>query len=531
MKKVVFSIILSSIGILILIHIAYDPPLPNLGELKLKQEYAIKPTPSVDHTLFEELQKDFNSPQEVTEACIECHNQRHKEVIASSHWNWERISYVEDRGIASMGKSNVLNNYCIGASSNEQSCAACHIGFGMTNDRFDFDNARNVDCMVCHDNSEEYHKGSSMAGYPDRSVNLARVAQSVGRPQRMNCGACHFYSGGGNNVKHGDLEEALLSTTREVDVHMAANGMNMTCVDCHSAENHNMKGKLYSVSSSDENRLTCDHCHTSTPHMDRNLDLHTARVACQTCHIPTYAKENPTKMEWRWSDAGRLVEGKPIHETDTSGVETYLSIKGSFRWEKDVAPEYYWFNGHATHYVLGDQVDSIPIQVNQLLGSADDNRSKIYPVKVHRGDQIYDPETNLLIQPKLWAAEEGDSAYWKDFDWKLAAEAGMKRVGLPYSGKHEFVNTEMYWPVNHMVAPKEDALSCEECHRRDDSRLAGLNDFYMPGRDSHAGLDFIGKLLIIAAMAGVILHGLGRIVAAIKNKEIESEEINTNYNQ
>ncbi|MFO8000196.1 MAG: tetrathionate reductase family octaheme c-type cytochrome, partial [Marinilabilia sp.] len=452
-----------------------------------------------------------------------------KEVIASSHWNWERISYVEDRGIASMGKSNVLNNYCIGASSNEQSCAACHIGFGMSNnERFDFENARNVDCMVCHDNSEEYTKGASMAGYPDRSVNLSKVAQSVGRPERINCGACHFYSGGGNNVKHGDLEEALLATTRDVDVHMAANGINMTCVDCHSAENHEMKGKLYSVSSSDENRLTCDECHTNTPHMDRNLDVHTGRVACQTCHIPEYAKVNPTKMEWRWSDAGRLEDGDPIHETDTAGVETYLSMKGSFRWEKNVEPEYYWFNGHATHYVLGDKVDSIPVQINNLLGSANDKNSKIYPVKVHRGDQIYDPETQLLIQPKLWAAEKGDSAYWKDFDWHLASEAGMKRVDLPYSGQHEFVDTEMYWPVNHMVSPTEEALSCEECHTREDSRLAGLDDFYMPGRDTHAGIDLMGRLLILAALTGVILHAIARIVASVRNKEIETEEINTN---
>ncbi|MGM0376995.1 MAG: tetrathionate reductase family octaheme c-type cytochrome [Bacteroidota bacterium] len=526
MKKIVFSVIGITTGLLILLNLISHPPLQNLSELKLKQEYAIKPEPSVDHSLFEELQNEFTSPQAVTEACIECHNQSHKEVIASSHWNWERISYVEGRGIASMGKSNVLNNYCIGASSNEQSCAACHIGFGMTDDRFDFDNARNVDCMVCHDNSDEYIKGASMAGYPDRSVSLSQVAQSVGRPERINCGACHFYSGGGNNVKHGDLEEALLATTRDVDVHMAANGMDMSCVDCHSAENHEMQGKLYSVSSSDQNRLTCDECHTNTPHFEETIDLHTGRVACQTCHIPTYAKVNPTKMEWRWSDAGRMEDGAPIQDTDTSGVETYLSTKGSFRWEKNVEPEYYWFNGHATHYVLGDKVDSIPVQINSLLGSAEDPASKIYPVKVHRGDQIYDPETNLLIQPKLWAEEEGDSAYWKDFDWHLAAEAGMKRVDLPYSGNHEFVDTEMYWPVNHMVAPKEDALSCEECHTRENSRLAGLDDFYMPGRDTHAGLDLIGRLLIIAALAGVILHGIGRIIAAIKNKEIETEEIN-----
>ncbi len=70
MKKIqFFSIILVSIGILALKHIAYDHPLPNLSELKLQQKYAIKSSASVDHKLFEELQKNFGSPQEVTEAC------------------------------------------------------------------------------------------------------------------------------------------------------------------------------------------------------------------------------------------------------------------------------------------------------------------------------------------------------------------------------------------------------------------------------------------------------------------------------
>lgn len=437
------------------------------------------------------------------------------EVMHSAHWNWERISYIEGRGLERVGKSNVINNYCIGASSNEQACAKCHIGFGMSG-RFDFRNQANVDCMVCHDRSEAYLKGSSMAGYPDRSVNLNRVAQSVGRPGNINCGSCHFYGGGGNNVKHGDLEEGLLQADRKVDVHMGLDGMKMSCVDCHAGEGHQMKGKLYSVSSNHDNRLDCSSCHTATPHLNTTLNVHTSRVACQTCHIPTYAKVNATKMEWRWSEAGRMKEGKPYHEVDAEGNETYMSIKGSFKWEKHVKPEYRWFNGHATHYVLGDTLREHPVQVNALLGSAADRDAKIIPVKIHRGNQIYDPVTRMLIQPKLWAAQKGDSAYWMDFDWHTASEAGMKAVGLPYSGKYDFVETEMYWPVNHMVAPKEDALQCVECHRRNNSRLAGLNDFYMPGRDTSTRIDWAGSLMLYGALLGVGLHAVARVIHAQK---------------
>lgn len=50
------------------------------------------------------------------------------------------------------------------------------------------------------------------------------------------------------------------------------------------------------------------------------------------------------------------------------------------------------------------------------------------------------------------------------FDWNTAAELGMKNIDLTYSGKQGFVETEMYWPINHMVVSGEDALSCTDCH-------------------------------------------------------------------
>ncbi len=517
------------VTVLVLIFIAHhlsEEETYNLKLEKLKQEYAIEEISSVDHSKYAILQQKFSSPQEVTEACISCHTERHKEVMNSSHWNWERVSYVEGRGIASIGKKNVLNNFCIGARSNEQACAKCHIGFGMTNDKFDFKNARNVDCMVCHDNSEEYMKGSALAGYPDRSVNLSKVAQSVGEPTKMNCGSCHFYSGGGNNVKHGDLEEALLACSRETDVHMAANGMNLSCVDCHTAENHQMLGKLYSVSSGNVNRATCVQCHTATPHFSKLLNTHYAKVSCQACHIPTYAKENATKMAWKWSEAGELKGGEPFVSKDSMGNIEYMSKKGRFVWEKDVKPDYLWFNGTANHYVLGDTITEVPVKINTLYGSHDDINSKIIPVKEHYGDQIYDVKYKTLIQPKLYAKHKGDSAFWKDFDWDAAAKAGMQRIGLPYSGEYGFVETVMYWPVNHMVAPKEQTLSCIECHTRDNGRLAKLSGFYLPGRDHNKWLDRLGGIGILLAILGVMVHAIMRFVVSIKNREVDEEVIN-----
>ncbi len=486
---------------------------------ELKEQYARKIKPSVDHSLFPELRRKFKRPQDVTAACISCHNGRAVEVMSSSHWNWERTEYVTGKGIRAIGKRNVLNNFCIGISGNEQSCTRCHAGYGYANTASYFSDSLNVDCLACHDNSGTYMKANEGAGMPDTSVNLSYVAQHVGKPTRINCGTCHFFGGGGNNVKHGDLEEALFDPPRDVNVHMATDGLDMQCVDCHTAEKHQMLGKMYSVSSMNRSRVQCETCHTATPHDDNVLNEHTLKVACQTCHIPVFAKVNPTKLFWDWSTAGKLKDGKPYEVKDSAGTDIYMSIKGSFKWGRMLKPDYVWFNGTASHYLVGDTFDpSKPVKINELFGSYDDPDSKIYPVKIHRARQIYDTQYDYLIQPKTFSAKPGDGGFWGDFNWQTAAQAGMKQINLPYSGKYGFVETEMYWPVNHMVSSKEQAVQCSECHTRDDGRLANLGGFYIPGRDYNASVERYGSGLILLTLAGVIVHGGGRVIASRKRK-------------
>ncbi|HTX19308.1 MAG TPA: tetrathionate reductase family octaheme c-type cytochrome [Bacteroidota bacterium] len=489
-------------------------------EERLKELYARKIKPSVDHSIFPQLKKKFKRPQEVTAACISCHNGRAAEVMHSTHWNWERTEYIAGKGIRPLGKKNVLNNFCIGITGNEQSCNKCHIGYGYADAKFNFNDSLNVDCLACHDNTATYTKAVGGAGMPDTSVNLSEVARHVGKPERTDCGTCHFFGGGGNNVKHGDLDKALFDPTREVDVHMASDGEDMQCVDCHTAEKHQMLGKMYSVSSMNRNRVECERCHTSMPHSDDLLNKHTLKVACQTCHIPTYAKVNPTKLHWDWSTAGRLRNGEPFEETDSAGTDVYMSIKGSFIWGRQLKPEYVWFNGTATHYLVGDTFDpSKPLKLNELFGGYDDPDAKIYPVKIHRANQIYDTQYKYLIQPKTVSNRPGDGGYWKEFNWQRAAEEGMKLVNLPYSGKYGFAETEMYWPVNHMVSPKEEAVKCTECHTRENGRLAKLGGFYIPGRDYDPTVEWMGTGIVALTLAGVILHGGARIATRRKRKE------------
>ena len=516
MRKI--TLFLAFVGLVIVVAIGFlsEKNIELTTLMKLQEEYPKSDVKSADHAKFPILQKKFNSPNDITLACLSCHNNSGLEVMHTSHWNWSRDEYIDGKGIVSFGKKNGMNSFCIGVQGSEKSCAKCHIGNGMHLEEFSYDKEEFIDCLICHDQTETYAKANNQGGLPVKSLDFNKIAQSVGKPQRTNCGVCHFYGGGGNNVKHGDLEKSMFYPTKEIDIHMGTDGADMQCVDCHVTENHNIKGKLFSLSSMNLNRVYCEDCHTNSPHEKGILNEHTYKVACQTCHIPVYAKVNSTKTWWDWSTAGKLKDGKPYHEDDSLGNHSYLSIKGSFEWGNNLKPEYLWFNGTATHYLEGDVIEdtSKPYMLNPINGEYREANSKIIPVKVMKTNQPFDPINKILIQPYLYSDNKGDGAYWKDFDWQTASAEGMKKAGLPFSGKVTFINTEMNWPLNHMVSSKENSLKCNDCHTRDNGRLASLTDFYMPGRDRSELVDFIGTVAIILSLIGVLSHGLLRIYFA-----------------
>jgi len=293
----------------------------------------------------------------------------------------------------------------------------------------------------------------SKSGLPAEGVDLISVAQSVGYPDRDNCGGCHFAGGGGNAVKHGDLDEHLFNPSEAIDVHMGGN--DFVCTDCHQTENHEISGRSISVSLDTENQIYCTDCHSETLHEDDRINSHVQSVACQTCHIPEGAVKDPTKMYWDWSTAGQDLPEDPHSD---------LKIKGSFVYEGDFVPEYYWYSGIKDRYLLGDEIDPLqPTVMNTPAGDIDDPNAKIWPFKVHRAKQPYDTVNNYLLQPKT----VGEGGYWTDFDWDQALRLGSDVVGLDYSGEYDFAETEMYWPISHMVTPIEEALQCDDCHGED----------------------------------------------------------------
>ncbi|HVO73847.1 MAG TPA: hypothetical protein VMT35_07480, partial [Ignavibacteriaceae bacterium] len=62
-------------------------------------------------------------------------------------------------------------------------------------------------------------------------------------------------------------------------------------------------------------------------------------------------------------------------------------------------------------------------------------------------------------------------------------------------------------------------VGCTECHSRENSRLAGLKDFYMPGRDYSSIIETSGISIIIFTIAGVFTHGTIRVFSSRKKKK------------
>lgn len=441
----------------------------------------------------EEIVGPFDTPQAVTRACLECHAEQAEDLVHSRHWNWLGKTFDRDGEQVQLGKKTMLNNFCINISTNEARCTSCHIGYGWTDGEFDFQNKENMDCLVCHDQTGTYKKFPSDAGLPvyleDEKlfkgngktypkVDLLAVARSTASPTNANCGTCHFFGGGGHNVKHGDLTKALIKPDFEFDVHMGNPDpeKRQTCVSCHKADNkHDVRGSLHSSMAAGTGHFGCVSCHDEpevhTKKMRSMLNMHAKSVSCETCHIPTVAKTFPTKTWWDWTTAG---DKKREVNMDANGMPDYMWKKGDFGWEKDLKPEYYWYNGKTDMYFLGDEMKSTEgiFQFNPLHGDVADPTAKIGAFKVMRGKQFYDKNSKQILVPHLF----GKGGYWKTLDWDKSFSDGMTSVGLEYSGEYDAIETEMFWPLYHMVAPATQAAGCVECHTKDPA-AEGLLDW------------------------------------------------------
>ena len=430
-----------------------------------------------------------------TSQCLNCHGKIGDDVTTTGHWNWQGVvANIAGYDGEIHGKADLINNFCQAVPSNEGRCTQCHIGIGWKDKTFDFQNPKNIDCLVCHDQTGTYKKAPTTAGAPDPTIDLTAVAQSVGQnagvPPIKGCLFCHTNAGGDDNVKHGDISSALAATIREYDVHLATDGGQMNCVSCHQVKkdtagnvlSHGIGGFAYH--SVDEGVMAkCTDCHLPATSTHAGTSVQTIvethpTLACQTCHIPLIGRQVSTMTDWRWEQAGLAAAPAECAPADPAVVPagrlTYGKQKGCFIWENDVRPVLRYFDGEWNRMMVNvnDKYTSLPVDLASPTATYQTPGAMIYPFKKMVGNQPADAGNQTVLIPNLFGNATTDpDAFWVSFDWAKALASGAAYTGQTYTGAFEFVDTVMLLKVDHGVAPGADSYGmggdCTDCHLTD----------------------------------------------------------------
>lgn len=402
--------------------------------------------------------------------CLQCHTGQALEVHGSAHYQWEGAAPYQVDGAPEQGKlKTALNSYCVNVLGNWGACGSCHVGLGATPTReTSLAQLQNIDCLICHQDKYRRKRGASglfVADTASMPINMDQAVQTVHKPTRAACLQCHGRGGGGDNYKRGDLAVAHGSTTdRNFDVHMSTRGANLTCQKCHRVSDHRIAGRGSDLRQTDlDVTLSCANasCHrdkaSGGAHESSAITQHTARVACQTCHVTTFARNaadtpasEATEMHRDWA-APRLTASGAIHPTPTL--------------LNNVRPVYRFWNRFSDNYSLGEiaVVDATTgfYPTSRPVGDIADTNpaNKLYPFKYKTASQPYAPGRGVMIPVDT-------RVYFATGDLASATRAGLVNFGLSPDEPWEMVTTDAFQLITHEVQPEEQALGCTKCHGR-----------------------------------------------------------------
>ncbi|WP_173179960.1 MopE-related protein [Desulfosarcina ovata] len=393
--------------------------------------------------------------------CLSCHNDEAGEMMESTHYQWlgETPDMVNQTGVRQGKLTTAVNSYCINIEGDWPVCGTCHVGRGQRPDEA-ADNAQNVDCLVCHNDNYASQRtrladGSMGVAAPDDSL-----VQNVQRPNRANCLSCHAKAGGGDAVKRGDLSLATSTNTdRNFDVHMNSAGANLACQACHVFEEHKVIGKGSDLRPTDDisrgAEVSCLTCHTDKNtregHETAKINDHVARVACQTCHVPVYAKvATETYRDWRSHH-----DGSPADASALPGHPYTEKLA-------DLIPTYRFWNRTSDNALLGDDAsrtynaDTDTWPTSTPMGDITDG--KLYPFKYKTAMQPKTRADHRLIALNTFEYLKGSG------NVNTAIAQGLTAMGYPPDEPYDWVLTDTYQMLNHGISPAANALACADCH-------------------------------------------------------------------
>ncbi len=337
------------------------------------------------------------------------------------------------------------------------------------------------------------------------SITTLEAAQTVHRTTRKSCLNCHAGAAGADGAKRGDLSKENANPSVAVDMHMSPRGANLTCADCHNeilpdGTTHRVKGRGVDLRPNDvDERFTCENsgCHNDRPHGDfsntngGSKDKHAMKVACQTCHIPSYAKAAVgTEVARDWQDphpSAKACNGRGgwLPREDKGG------LNGA-----SLVPSYAWFDGSSEVYYLGESLDrvaTVPLDAGVAASFVGDFKAgdpayvlglpngevgdtslgtKLYPMKEHWGKLARNDADNTLVGHSTFEFFRTGS-----FCRAVAVGLGLDEVNDPTSSVCNGLpgDTEMppnttavavhtFQSINHGVEDDDNALQCSDCH-------------------------------------------------------------------
>lgn len=420
------------------------------------------------------------------ETCVACHLQEAQDMHGSVHYQLSGLTpnVPNIPGFAGKGDGG-MNTYC-GAitTSRDVTCAGCHASYGqqptaeMTTGQLD-----NIDCLMCHqinyarkaagpyeqvpavgkDNQprsitlpvEDTNGFHFMPDESKMTISLVEAARTAGPTTRATCLRCHANAAGSDGAKRGDLSSVTANPPLTSDIHMSPQGEDFACSQCHDAGGHRVSGRGLDLRPNDTDELAaCESCHSARPHDDydarngESRDAHAERVACQTCHIPTYARDVSTEMARDWLN--------PVWWPGAFGGQGGWK-PGEVR-ATNVVPTYRWFDGTSEVYLLGQvprQNANGEYEFGAPLGSVSSTGAKISPMKEHTSISARHDATGQMIP-------HSTEVYFRTADFAAAVQSGMDQVGL--SGGYTIVPVHTFQTLNHGVEGSDNALECQACH-------------------------------------------------------------------
>lgn len=337
------------------------------------------------------------------------------------------------------------------------------------------------------------------------ALTTLEAAQTVHSTTRKSCLTCHAGAGGGDGTKRGDLSKENADPSRAIDYHMSSTGADLTCADCHNetlpdGTSHRVRGRGLDLRPNDVvERFTCENggCHSATPHDDSgdpgtpSRDSHAQKIACQTCHIPSYAKAAVgTEVARDWQDphpSAKACNGRGgwLPREDKGGLGN-----------ASLMPSYAWFDGTSEIYYLGESLEGVPTvpldaDVAESFAGNFNPGDPAYVIGMPNGDVISTgPETKLYPMKEHWgkiARNDTDETlvghstfeFFRtgSFCRAVAVGLGLDEVNAPESsvckgipGDLEMppnttaVAVHTYQTINHGVEEENNALECNDCH-------------------------------------------------------------------